>query len=354
VRPRQALPLLFVVLVAVTGVLTLQPPGPPAHPALDQFNVHLAFQDDLAISQQVHPTGSAAADAVRDYIVQTLRQDGLQPQVQDTTGVNAGKFGAGNMAHVRDVVATIPGGASTGRVILMAHDDSVQVSYGANDDGAGVSTLLETARALTSSSTRLRNDVTFVFTDAEEACLCGAEAFVTQNPIAQQPAVVLNMESRGSNGPTIMFQTSPHNSGVVSVYARSAPYPVATSVAAEIYRRLPNDTDFTPVLDAGRFTGLNAAYIDGQSAYHSPLDRHTNLDLRSLQGMGDNALALARGFGQADLVPLVKPSSGDDTYFPILGWFLVRYPGWLVLPIAIVALLAVAALGGLFRRRSLS
>src|SRR6185295_7729670 len=105
---------------------------------------------------------------------------------QETTGRNAGKFGDGAMARVANVIATIPGTNSTGRVILMAHYDSAQVSYGANDDGAGVAALLETARALKQGPAP-RNDIVFVFTDAEEACLCGAEAFVNQHRIARDP-----------------------------------------------------------------------------------------------------------------------------------------------------------------------
>ena len=33
---------------------------------------------------------------------------------------------------------------------------------------------------------------------------------------------------------------------MVGVYAGALPYPVATSFAVEIYRILPNNTDFTP------------------------------------------------------------------------------------------------------------
>jgi len=62
----------------------------------------------------------------------------------------------------------------------MAHHDSVQVSFGGNDDGSGVSTLLEIARALTSGAPPA-NDVVFLCTDAEQACLCGAESFVARN-----------------------------------------------------------------------------------------------------------------------------------------------------------------------------
>ena len=58
---------------------------------------------------------------------------------------------------------------------------------------------------------------------------------------------MLNFESRGSTGPAIMFETSRNNAGVVGVYGASVPYPVATSFAVEVYRILPNDTDFTAV-----------------------------------------------------------------------------------------------------------
>ena len=285
------------------------------------------------IGQEVHVAGSPAEADVRDYIVSTLQSDGLQVDVQDAVGVDDWPGDDLAMAHVRNVVAVLPGTASTGRVFEVAHYDSVQVSYGANDDGAGVSTLLETARALTQGP-KPRNDIVFVFTDAEEACLCGAEAFVSQDPLAASGGVVLNFESRGSSGPAIMFETSEDNAGVVGVYADSVPYPVATSFAVEVYRILPNDTDFTVFRESGRFTGLNTAYIDGSAVYHAPEDQPSYMDIGSLQQHGANALALTRAFGGADIAKLQKPSGDDSTYFPVLG-VLVRYPGWLVWPIAV-------------------
>ncbi|HEY7174859.1 MAG TPA: M28 family peptidase, partial [Micromonosporaceae bacterium] len=191
----------------------------------------------------------------------------------------------------------------------------------------------------------------FVFTDAEEACLCGAEAFVSQDPLAASGGVVLNFESRGSSGPAIMFETSRNNAGVVGVYAGAVPYPVATSFAVEVYRRLPNDTDFTMFRLSGRFTGLNSAYIDGSPVYHSPEDRPSYMDRGSLQQDGANALALTRSFASADIANLSKPAAHDATYFPVLG-SLARYPGWLVWPFAVLAVIAVFGLAALARRRA--
>ena len=205
------------------------------------------------------------------------------------------------------------------------------MSYGGNDDGAGVATLLETARAVMAGPPPV-NDLVFLFTDAEEACLCGSEAFVSQSPLAAQGGVAMNFESRGSTGPAVMFETNRGNADVVSEYGSAVPYPVATSFAVEIYRILPNNTDFTPFRESGRFTGLNTAYIDGSPVYHTPQDKPSTMNVASLQQHGANAVALARAFGTADIAELAVPTSYDSTYFPALG-ILVRYPGWLNWPL---------------------
>lgn len=339
-------------LVGFAAVRSVQPPAAAgaAAPA-GQFSAGRAFQQVQAIATVPHPVGSAAQDRVRDHLVTTLQGLGLSPEVQDTVSAEGGQLsssaGGVGLAHVRNVITQIPGTASTGRLFLVAHYDSVQTGPGGNDDAAGVATVLETARALVSGP-RLRNDVVLVLTDAEEACLCGAAAFVHQSPLARNGGVVLNFEARGSSGPAIMFETSEHNQKLVDAYAQT-PKPVGTSFAVEIYRLLPNDTDFTPFRLAG-FSGLNSAYIDGAAVYHAPTDLPSAMDRDSLQHHGDNALALARDLGNADLT---RMSSGEDaTYFPAPG-LLVRYPGALVWPIAGLALVAVLVLAMLARRRGL-
>jgi hypothetical protein len=351
--------ILVLAALTVASLTFVSPPAPvPASAPSDQFSAERAYVHVDRIGQKVHVAGSEAAAEVRDYIVSQLAAMGLQPQIQDAVG-GTGNLGGFALARVRNVIAVLPGQSSgdgrpassgaDGKVFLVAHYDSVQVSYGGSDDGAGVATLLETARAI-KAGPKPRNDIVFVFTEAEEACLCGAEAFVSQSPLARDGGVVLNFEARGSSGPAIMFETSADNAGVVGVYGQSVPYPVATSFAVEVYRILPNDTDFTLFRKSGRFTGLNTAYIDGSAVYHSPEDRPSYMDKASLQHHGSNALALTRSFAAADLTVLAQPSTEDTTYFPVLGQ-LVRYPGWLVWPLAVLALLAVAGLSVLAVRR---
>ncbi|AEV81594.1 peptidase [Actinoplanes sp. SE50] len=328
----------------------LPPAAAPASAPGGEFSAERAFQSVRTIAAAPHPAGSAANDTVRDHLLRTLRGLGLSPQVQDTVTAQGGELSASaggtGLARVRNVVTLIPGSASTGRVFLVAHYDSAQTGPGGNDDAAGTASLLEIARALTTGP-KLRNDVVLVMTDAEEACLCGAEAFVRQNPLAAGGGVVINLEARGSSGPAIMFETSARNARLVDAYAHT-PDPVGTSFAVEIYRLLPNDTDFTAFREAG-FTGLNSAYIDGAAVYHAPTDLPAAMDRDSLQHHGANALALTRTLGDTDRLAAATRAGGDATYFPALG-LLVRYPGGLVWPLAGLAVLAVAALAWRARR----
>ena len=344
-----------VVVLAAIGAAALAPTLPPpartgAVPA-DEFSAGRAFQQVQIVAARPHPAGSAANDQVREHLLSMFRGYGLPAEVQDTVSAEgsalAASAGGTGLARVRNIVAQIPGTASTGRIFLVAHYDSVQSGPGGSDDAAGVATILEVARALTAGP-RLRNDVVLVLTDAEEACICGAKAFVDQHPLAQDKGVVLNIEARGSGGPAIMFETSADNAKLVELYGR-APEPVGTSFGVEIYRLLPNDTDFTPFRKAG-FTGLNSAYIDGAAVYHAPTDVPAAMNRGSLQQHGDNTLALARSLGGTDLA--TTKSAGDATYFPV-PWGQLAYPGWLVWPIALLAFLAVAALAWLARARGL-
>ena len=336
--------------VTVLSVVEVTPPrSRPASAPADAFSAARAFAHVERVGATTHVAGSQANDQVRDYLVATLRGLGLRTEVQDAVGAEpTGRLRA--MARVRNVVAVRPGTDSTGRVLLVAHYDSVQVGAGGNDDAAGVASILETARALTSGPP-LRNEIVMVLTDAEEPCMCGAEAFVARHPLAVDGGVVLNSEARGHGGPAVMFETSPGNAALVERFAR-APHPVGTSFAVEVYRRLPNDTDFTRFLEAGTFTGLNAAFLDGWPVYHTPQDLPSRMDRASLQAHGDNLLALTRSFGEADLGTLKTPGGDDATYFPV-PWLLARYPGWLAWPLAALALVGVGMLGRRARRRSL-
>jgi len=253
---------------------------------------------------------------------------GLDPSVQTTTSIiqNA-RFT--RTATVRNIVARIPGTASTGTVLITAHYDSREIAVGAADDGSGVVTIVEALRALQAGEP-LRNDVIVLITDAEELGLLGARAFVEQHPWMEEVSLVLSLEMRGGGGPSIMFETNQDNGWVVRAIQDFDSHPFANSLAFEIYKRLPNDTDFTPFKEVG-VQGLNFAAIDNAHVYHQEYDRPENLSESTLQHHGIHALGALKYFGTADLAVVNEP---NVVYFsvPVLGLF-VYDDAW-VLPLS--------------------
>jgi hypothetical protein len=337
-------------LVLLLGVLSVLhsaiAPGPrPAGAPAAEFSATRAQAELAKIAQRPHPAGSPANEQVRDRLVARLTELGLRPSVQRASAGAAGTDSAHVYGWVQNVSATLPGTAKTGRVLLVAHYDSVEIGPGATDDGVGVVTLLEIARALTSMPAP-RADVTFLFTDSEESGLLGARAFAEAG-LAGDPArdVVLNLDARGTTGRTIMFETGAHSAALMPAVRAGAPQ--ATSLSREVYRLLPNDTDFTVFREAAR-TGLNFAMIDGSAPYHSELDDLSHVDPASLQDMGDTVLGATRTLAAADLSGLA--GAGESEYFTVLG-LVVDYPSGAVLPLAALALLAAAAAVWFARRR---
>ena len=78
---------------------------------------------------------------------------------------------------------------------------------------------------------------------------------------------MLNWEATGNVGPSVLFETSSGNAELIKEYAAAAPYPIGDSALAALYRAGNQNSDFTPLHEAG-FVGLNFALMDGTAAYH--------------------------------------------------------------------------------------
>src|SRR5947199_264205 len=79
--------------------------------------------------------------------------------------------------------------------------------------------------------------------DAVRGRLIGARAFVAHDPLARQVGWAINLESRGVEGPAIMFETSRPNGPAIAWFARAGGRPVANSLSTDLYRLIPNSTD---------------------------------------------------------------------------------------------------------------
>ncbi|MDY7096446.1 MAG: M20/M25/M40 family metallo-hydrolase, partial [Acidobacteriota bacterium] len=327
------------------------PDPQPADAPPEAFSAARALEHVRVLAQEPRPTGSPALAQARDYLVAQLSSLDLDPQVRRSRLLFPWRgIGALQYVTVENIVARLPGTGDGKAVMLVSHYDSVPTGPGAADDGAGVAAMLETARALRQGQGQgggLTNDIIFLFTDAEELGLVGARAFVDSDPWLGDVGMVLNFEARGRGGAARMFRTSQDNGWLVDRLAET-PAPVATSLSYEVFKYMPNDTDFT-IFEGRGLPGMDFAFIDGFPNYHSALDTVEALDPASLQHHGSYMLSLALSLGQADLSQ--ARSQGDKVYFNPLGSWLVSYSGTLALALAILAAVLWVVSWVLARRR---
>ena len=332
-RPIALFLLLFITVVAFLFNGTPGPQSIDADPA--KFSAARASLHLKEITKETHPTASEGAKRVQAYLLAQLQDLGLETQTQE--GVE------GEHAFV-NVLGRLKGKSSKQTIGLVAHYDSVPGSFGAGDDGAGVASILETLRAVKTTGL-LENDLVVCFTDAEEIGLYGAKHFVATHPWAQELDFVTNLEGRGTRGAVIMFETTPNNRWLMNEYLQSTDSPVAYSISYEIYKRMPNGTDFTELMKIPGVQGLNFAFLGQPRYYHSPNDTLANLSQKTLQHMGDQVLSVTRHFGDSD-IKAGEPVSDVYFYVPVLG--VVGYPIGLTLPLLgllIILVLAYAIVG---------
>ena len=329
---------LTLVLLAAAWLATLAAERTPAPRRLDAPPTEFSGERARALLQALvgdnapHPLGSPANGELRARIVGALSGLGVAPELQSgiTVCTSYGVCGA-----PINILARIQGSEPGDRAVLLcAHYDSVGAGPGASDNGSGVAALLEIARIL-QQLPRPRQSIILLFDDGEEVDLLGAHAFVEHHPWAATVTAAVNLDARGTAGPSLMFETGSANRWLMRLYARAVAQPLANSVYYAVYKLLPNDTDFT-VFKAAGFQGFNFAFIGDVAHYHTPLDDIAHADSGSLQQQGDNALSTLLALANAGPQP---PPAGEAVYFDLFGRMLVQIPQAWVMPAALVELL---------------
>lgn len=279
-----------------------------------------AHVDMLAGTIGSRPIGTDANARARAYLIDQLKLYGLDVRVQET---DARRAPIGRTAHVSNIIGLLPG-ARPEAVGLVAHYDSSPQAPGAADDGLGVAVVLEAARVLATRQDRQWSTYVLL-TDGEEAGLMGAAALMTDRTLTDHLKAFVNVEAVGSGGPAMLFETGPGNGWLVGPWARRAPHPRGGSYSIEIYRRLPNDTDFS-ILKRQEIPGLNFAAVGDSHAYHTARDTPERLSPRTVRETGENVVAIATAL---DRIDVTQRSTWDATYFDIGGTTALSY-GWII------------------------
>ena len=273
--------------------------------SLENARVHV---DMLAGTIGSRPVGTPENARARQYIVDQLRLYGFEVRVQET---DARRAELGRTAHVSNIIA-VRAGTERAAIGLLSHSDSVAEAPGAADDGFGVAVTLEAARVLAARTDR-RHSLMVLVTDGEEAGLMGAAGLTSDREVMDRLQAYVNVEAVGSSGTAMLFETGPGNAWIVKPWARAAPHPRGASFAIEIYKRLPNDTDFS-ILKRRDIPALNFAPVGDSYAYHTARDTVDRLSTQTLQRSGENVVETVE---RLDALDLAQRSTAEATFFDI-------------------------------------
>ena len=347
-RLRHPISLLLICALVMLGVLrSFSAPEPVGADAPDvEFSAlrSEAILRDLLQDGVPHVAGSPSNLVVRNRIVSHLESSGYQVEIQSRFHCNP-LFGA--CSPVDNIIAIKPGSEGKNAVLITAHYDSGWAGPGAADDGAGTAAVLEIAR-MAVDFPPFENDIIFLLSDSEENGLIGADAFAQHHPLFAKVKAVVNLEARGITGSSAMFETGEGNRGIIRMFSKNVDRPVANSLVNEIYKRMPNDTDYT-VYKRKDVMGLNFAFYQGVAVYHSAIDDPDHLDSGSLQHHGDNAWSMMKALGDRAIDHII--SREDAGYIDVFASRLVHYPSSIVLGLSLVlGVWVLLAIGMAFRK----
>jgi Zn-dependent M28 family amino/carboxypeptidase len=216
-----------------------------------------------------------------------------------------------------NVIADSRQGNADRTIVVGAHLDSVEEGPGINDNGSGVSALIEIAEQIEKLRNDPRNRIRFAFWGAEEAGLVGSTAYVeqlVQNGNIDQIEANLNFDMIGSPN----FVRFVYDGDLSDSAPPPSGAPDGSAQIEQLFLRyfgargLPTDptafdgrSDYGPFIEngvpaGGLFTGAEGIKTAQQEAiygglaglaydpcYHQACDTFTNVSRRALNQMSD-------------------------------------------------------------------
>lgn len=251
--------------------------------------------------------------------------------------------------YLQNLIVHIPANAeiTTGEAIMfMGHFDSVPMGDGASDDGVACATMLEAIRYYLDKMQNgytISNDLVFCFVNGEEYNLYGSEAFMNEfkgfDNVVDRINFGTNLESRGTDGTLIMFETADNNYNTIKLFSEVNKNIFTCSIATMIYDMMPNGTDFSNFKEA--YQGLNMANINGGENYHTQNDNLENISESYLSQQAQIVDTLIEKLGNYDLNKLYEANE-SAIFFSYLNVTTVVYNHTTVIILGIIVILLVA------------
>ena len=305
-----------------------------------------------------HPEANRAG---LDYIISELERYGVvnedtvdQPAylVQDFVEDGFVEFKGTHYQSLAlsNIIVHIPanGANKTGEAIMfMGHTDSVPMGPGASDDTVACATMLEAIRYYLDqmeSGYTIENDLLFCFVNGEEFGMFGSAALAKEftgfDDVLNRVKFLTNLESRGTSGTVIMFETGKNNYNTVKLFAEVNQSLFSCSIATLVYDTMPNYTDFTTFKEA--YQGINMANITGGEDYHTQNDSAENVGAVYLSQQAQITEALIEKLGNYELSSLYDADE-SAIFFSYLNLTTVVYNHATAAVLAVICILLLLA-----------
>ncbi|SMR44369.1 unnamed protein product [Zymoseptoria tritici ST99CH_3D1] len=326
-----------VLLAALLWQHVTVPPAPSTAVPVAGINLTSAWLDLEFISDGYHPWGSKRNDAVREYLLQRIEEilksnhvdhktvyaSPNNTFISDTVGVQSVTVFANDTSNFtgpdswtqkpwtlygesENILVYIRGTDdkegdwwnTTDRydgnsgVLVSAHYDSVATGFGTTDDGVGVVSILQLISYYTRKGNQPRRGLVALLNNGEENGLYGAYNYL-EHPLSQLTHTFLNLEGAGAGGRATLFRST--DMEVTKAYAKS-PRPFGSIVSGDGFKRgaIKSGTDYSVFNSIGGMRGLDVAFFEPRSRYHTDQDSKANTSPASLWHMLSAALATTK------------------------------------------------------------
>uniref|UniRef100_I1Q9X4 Peptidase M28 domain-containing protein n=1 Tax=Oryza glaberrima TaxID=4538 RepID=I1Q9X4_ORYGL len=302
---------------------------------------------DIPGRQEGSPGLEAAARYIKGQLEELAARAGPEYRIEVEESLVSGSFSMRFLRHRvtltyrnhKNIVMRISSNVSEDQdlaFLVNGHFDSPLGSPGAADCGSCVASMLELSRLIIDSGWVPSQPVIFLFNGAEELFLLGSHGFIKTHKWNNTIGAFINIEASGSGGADLVCQSGP-GSWPSRIYAQTAKYPMANSVAQDMFGIIPGDTDYRIFAeDITNIPGLDIIFVLGGYFYHTSYDTVENLLPGSIQARGENLFNLVKAFTNSPMLLKENKLSNeaampikDDLraiFFDYLTWFMVIYP----------------------------
>ncbi|KAK9375690.1 uncharacterized protein V1513DRAFT_397646 [Lipomyces chichibuensis] len=324
---------------------------------ISDAKLELMWSDLQIISAQPHPYNSRAHERVRNFLLARLSQAiaaisgaSFAELVEDndsfviTPSISPDKGGA-EYFEGQNIYAVIHGKKKGNPgVLVSAHYDSVSTSFGTTDDGISITIMLFLFEHFLSN--RPDNTIVFNFNTGEELGLHGARQFI-KHPLLNEIKYFLNMDSAGAGGRSTMHRAS--NYEALKAFA-GVHEGLGSVIMQDIFKTgvIKSVTDFS-IYDGANLKGLDMAYYQSRSRYHSPLDNIRSTNRGSVRYLAQSSLRTVSKLSSGSTANVTSDNAhATGIFFDYLGTVVIVLSMKTFIGISLTGvILGPLALGGL-------